>query len=402
MSYNRKQYFHKNKEGKLMPCRNPDRCPFKNHTLKDDPNYYYTSGEAFRKDVAAIEAFKSEVNRGIGALKVRGDLMEQRSDMRELVKDVENKRLASQDVHFNVSLVSTVRGDRGERRFIVQRHNWVVGNPPQKVPGWGFWIDNPENSNNYYSTANPIMTELEAKTFKQAVVANTVKHFREIFSDKEEADRQSRLYVSNFFNEIATMETEERGALKASQIGFSFFNDSTASEVVAKADYKGTSFRGKHLSEVLESPRYSYEMPDVTVIVHDKDNSTGSSWTLNSSNGVWNLIKVDEKGKTSVESDMSDSMEVSEALYRFVKEKTGYSDLEASKARNYAFNLVEEVNEAVAIHQSRIIEKLQKESTDPSDLKFREMYYESIGLPDPDLEARKGSKLSGLLGKLFG
>lgn len=397
----RKRYYHKNKKGEWKPCSSPDRCPFREHRLSEDQDYEMNSGNLFLKELTRMKAFEEEV-KSKEDVPFEGDPLYGRNDMRELAKRLD-KDPSLRGRFLKGYFQTDVDGPAGKLGMRAIKYNRVLGTPPRRLTGWSFQMVDREKNERIFIHEKEIGTELEGKLFKKAVVSQVLAEFRRIYPEQGIADREALKYLRGFFDYVSSVEVEDQGVIGATALGFSFFSESKKNEVIAKANYSKTTFRGKHVKEILEAPQYRYEDPDLTILVQDSNlPKTLANWAINSTNGVWTLIKTDSEGKTTVDAEILDAEELSEKVYEFCKQEMHYTPEEEQEVRAYCKDLVDEVNEARAEHQTRRIEFLQEQAANTTDPKFREMYYESIGLPDPDLEARSGKKLSGFLGRVFG
>lgn len=397
----KKVYYHRNKKGEWKPCSSKDRCPFKEHKLKDNPDYDLYSGNAYQRNAVELNRFEEKL-RNAEKNPMNFSLDEKSYVMRDLSNYFQSNPSMKKKM-FEGTMRASVFGDKRAVTFDIKRLNMATGIPPRRITGWNLTVRDRETQEILDEVEMPVVSEYEAKYLKKNIVSSVLNTMRKIYSDQYEADQKALQYLKRFFNVMSSIETEDKGPIGATGIGFSFFNDSTKTEIIVKADYRETTFRAEHLKEMLESPQYVYEIPEVVMIMQDSNPSyNDASWTINFTNGQWVLIKVDKNGKTEVEKDIYEAEDLAKSIYDFGVKSMGYNKEEANKAYNYTYSLYDNVNNLIAEAHSRKIEFMQNEVNNSTDKKFRELYYDAIGLPDPDIEARSEKRLSGFLGKIFG
>lgn len=365
--------FHVTPDGP-KPCKaKKGGCPYSHYDTKDGAEIAYQMQEKAKVTDARVRELAQKINDLPDDKKkiVNIDFDNRGSDYaRNIGNEIERhyrdtqKRPEFVQGSFNATLDNPGPWNYG---FNARKNYVVAGRPAKIIPTWTLEIT--KDSETIETVDCPLMTSAEGRHMKREayrlVTEATSKGWP---NDKSQAQRKRREVLDSFINVVKTTETEERGAEKAQQVDFSYFKDSTDTEIIAKADYSETTFRARSIEDALKDSRYDDVTPDVSVVLQDSRAKTSLNyWTLAGKNNSWVIHKTYEDGRNETVGPFSDPQVAYDTITDFTTNNMSMSKKRSEDCGNTAASIVASIEglrkkHAGAVEARRRVREAEKQS----------------------------------------
>lgn len=361
-------------EGVKECSANKRKCPYQDFSSYQEALYHYQTVQ--ERDAMSKDRVRDQFIERLQSLspseykKLEFDLRDIGTDLRYqsyLVKQArENDNITPMLVDVNSKCV--VQGDNGKTGSfrLNKKHSVTRTNPPEVQTFWEVSAG-VVNESPIIRQSFPLMSTNDGREFKKGLATTFDTMYSRIYSDPQTREREKRKMIDKVVSMINTVETMERGAVRADALGFSYFKGSTPDRLVARAGYSESGFDEHYFEQALQSENYNLKVPQVTVQMQDSLSKKSSNyWTIRTDDGYSWTITTTVNGEKTMSPPLTDAHEIASRIKSFSSSYVTPENQQASLRYNEALegnmvDFIQGVGLALDRHKIRVEQNLQAE-----------------------------------------
>lgn len=383
------------------PCRaRPGNCPLDHSDTREGAVAQHEANIMRRDNKRRQQELQQEFQNLTKDQKVTGyyNMIDRGHYGRMLANDVQEiyNRTGARPEYVDGLLFTEFKDSTGVINVEVsaQKSYEIVGNPAHISPVWNLRIKEEragvliEDKSERY----PLTTQNEGRQLNQGMYRLVTDGLDRANISSSEAEAKRSQVMDSFINGVKSIETLERGAPEAQNLGFSYFKGSDDNRIIARADYAETAISPKDLEDVIESGQYRTKDPDVQIMIQDSDAKTSKAyWTASYKDDKWSISTVDRDGNASVQ-PVRDSEQASQIVHDFSISEMNFNKERAVGSANFIEEFVEDTDAIRERHRIRLDRSRQSEQ---EKLEIDRRRKEHLRLYSGDNRSKKPDSLFG-------